>query len=60
MKNVECRVESVGRIVVLSGCDAGWVADFDFEISRLLEIGRYAHRADEVVITFGIKRAEGL
>ena len=40
MKNVECRVESVGRIVVLSGCDAGWVADFDFETARLLEIGR--------------------
>ena len=45
---------------LFSSCDAGWVADFDFEISRLLEIGRYAHRADEVVITFGIKRAEGL
>jgi len=37
-----------------SGCDAGWVADFDFEFAHLFEIGRHARRADEVVVAFGI------
>jgi hypothetical protein len=43
-----------------SGCDAGWIADFDFEVARLFEIRRHARRADEVVVAFGMKHAERL